>query len=102
VIRKPTKIHSRARARRALEAKRKGRHSGYGTWAHPKFWIPLMYNRLLFGIIIHNKLCTPVFYIAAVKYVAYVQHDAYMNYFKNIYHFIHPRLSAEDRSSQIC
>lgn len=30
VIRKPTKIHSRARARRALEAKRKGRHSGYG------------------------------------------------------------------------
>ncbi|RWV88654.1 hypothetical protein GW17_00049239 [Ensete ventricosum] len=31
VIRKPTKIHSRSRARRALEAKRKGRHSGYGT-----------------------------------------------------------------------
>ncbi|MCO5568728.1 hypothetical protein L7F22_022427 [Adiantum nelumboides] len=30
VIRKPTKIHSRARAKRALEAKRKGRHSGYG------------------------------------------------------------------------
>ncbi|OIC53286.1 50S ribosomal protein L19, partial [Acinetobacter baumannii] len=30
VIRKPMKIHSRARARRALEAKRKGRHSGYG------------------------------------------------------------------------
>jgi hypothetical protein len=30
VIRKPTKIHSRARARRSLEAKRKGRHSGYG------------------------------------------------------------------------
>ncbi|KAI5064061.1 hypothetical protein GOP47_0020731 [Adiantum capillus-veneris] len=30
VIRKLTKIHSRARAKRALEAKRKGRHSGYG------------------------------------------------------------------------
>jgi ribosomal protein L19E len=30
VIRKPQKIHSRARARRALEAKRKGRHTGYG------------------------------------------------------------------------
>lgn len=30
VIKKPTKIHSRSRARRALEAKRKGRHSGYG------------------------------------------------------------------------
>ncbi|KAG6488443.1 hypothetical protein ZIOFF_049686 [Zingiber officinale] len=30
IIRKPTKIHSRSRARRALEAKRKGRHSGYG------------------------------------------------------------------------
>jgi large subunit ribosomal protein L19e len=30
VIRKPQKIHSRARARRSLEAKRKGRHSGYG------------------------------------------------------------------------
>ncbi|KAI5055649.1 hypothetical protein GOP47_0029170, partial [Adiantum capillus-veneris] len=29
VIRKPTKIHSRARAKHALEAKRKGRHSGY-------------------------------------------------------------------------
>ncbi|MQL88681.1 hypothetical protein Taro_021242 [Colocasia esculenta] len=30
IIKKPTKIHSRSRARRALEAKRKGRHSGYG------------------------------------------------------------------------
>ncbi|KAH7433804.1 hypothetical protein KP509_07G087100 [Ceratopteris richardii] len=30
VIKKPTKIHSRARAKRALEAKRKGRHTGYG------------------------------------------------------------------------
>lgn len=30
IIRKPTKIHSRARARRMKEAKRKGRHSGYG------------------------------------------------------------------------
>eukprot|EP00897_Mesotaenium_endlicherianum_P008478 jgi/Mesen1/7659/ME000400S06860 len=30
VIRKPTKIHSRDRARRALEAKRKGRHTGPG------------------------------------------------------------------------
>ncbi|CAL9148986.1 unnamed protein product [Musa hybrid cultivar] len=29
-VRKPTKTHSRSRARRALEAKRKGRHSGYG------------------------------------------------------------------------
>ncbi|KAK9845505.1 hypothetical protein WJX81_008097 [Elliptochloris bilobata] len=30
VIRKPQKIHSRARARTAAEAKAKGRHSGYG------------------------------------------------------------------------
>eukprot|EP00899_Mesostigma_viride_P010976 jgi/Mesvir1/19880/Mv25388-RA.1 len=30
VIRKPQKIHSRARTRRNLEAKRKGRHTGYG------------------------------------------------------------------------
>eukprot|EP00195_Chlamydomonas_chlamydogama_P006962 CAMPEP_0202890770 /NCGR_PEP_ID=MMETSP1392-20130828/1075_1 /ASSEMBLY_ACC=CAM_ASM_000868 /TAXON_ID=225041 /ORGANISM="Chlamydomonas chlamydogama, Strain SAG 11-48b" /LENGTH=200 /DNA_ID=CAMNT_0049574405 /DNA_START=65 /DNA_END=667 /DNA_ORIENTATION=- len=30
VIRKPTKIHSRARARRSAEAKAKGRHTGYG------------------------------------------------------------------------
>ncbi|KAF6161676.1 hypothetical protein GIB67_033169 [Kingdonia uniflora] len=30
VIRKPTKIHSRSRARRMAEAKRKGRHAGYG------------------------------------------------------------------------
>ncbi|KAJ0978553.1 hypothetical protein J5N97_014027 [Dioscorea zingiberensis] len=30
IIRKPMKIHSRSRARRALEAKQKGRHSGYG------------------------------------------------------------------------
>ncbi|KAG8362879.1 hypothetical protein BUALT_BualtUnG0028700 [Buddleja alternifolia] len=29
IIRKPTKIHSRSRARRMKEAKRKGRHSGY-------------------------------------------------------------------------
>ncbi|KVI12481.1 Ribosomal protein L19/L19e [Cynara cardunculus var. scolymus] len=31
IIRKPTKIHSRSRARRMKEAKRKGRHSGYGS-----------------------------------------------------------------------
>ncbi|PIA61279.1 hypothetical protein AQUCO_00300664v1 [Aquilegia coerulea] len=30
IIRKPANIHSRARARRMKEAKRKGRHSGYG------------------------------------------------------------------------
>eukprot|EP00877_Chromochloris_zofingiensis_P006873 jgi/Chrzof1/2439/Cz11g15180.t1 len=30
VIRKPQKIHSRARARRQAEAKAKGRHTGYG------------------------------------------------------------------------
>lgn len=32
IIRKPTKIHSRSRARRMKEAKRKGRHSGYGIF----------------------------------------------------------------------
>ncbi|KAH0464994.1 hypothetical protein IEQ34_005097 [Dendrobium chrysotoxum] len=36
IIKKPMKIHSRSRARRMAEAKRKGRHSGYGkrkgTW----------------------------------------------------------------------
>ncbi|KAI5066802.1 hypothetical protein GOP47_0017330 [Adiantum capillus-veneris] len=31
LIRKPTRIHSRAREKRALEAKRKGRHSGYAA-----------------------------------------------------------------------
>ena len=31
IIRKPTKIHSRSRARRMKIAKMKGRHSGYGT-----------------------------------------------------------------------
>jgi large subunit ribosomal protein L19e len=30
IIRKPQKIHSRSRARRAAEAKSKGRHTGYG------------------------------------------------------------------------
>lgn len=34
IIRKPTKIHSRSRARRMKEAKRKGRHSGYGIFSH--------------------------------------------------------------------
>lgn len=33
IIRKPTKIHSRSRARRMKEAKRKGRHSGYGIYS---------------------------------------------------------------------
>ena len=31
VIKKPTKIHSRARARLSAEAKAKGRHTGYGA-----------------------------------------------------------------------
>jgi ribosomal protein L19E len=33
IIKKPQKIHSRSRARRAHEAKQKGRHSGYGNTA---------------------------------------------------------------------
>jgi ribosomal protein L19E len=32
IIKKPQKIHSRSRARRAHEAKQKGRHSGYGMF----------------------------------------------------------------------
>jgi Ribosomal protein L19e len=32
IIKKPNKIHSRSRARRAHEAKQKGRHSGYGNF----------------------------------------------------------------------
>jgi large subunit ribosomal protein L19e len=35
IIRKPQKIHSRSRARRAHEAKQKGRHSGYGMLTLP-------------------------------------------------------------------
>lgn len=35
VIRKPQKIHSRARARTAAEAKAKGRHTGYGASCSP-------------------------------------------------------------------
>ncbi|TYI12390.1 hypothetical protein ES332_A09G273900v1 [Gossypium tomentosum] len=34
IIRKPTKIHSRSRARRMKDAKRKGRHSGYVCCIH--------------------------------------------------------------------
>ncbi|XP_022849823.1 60S ribosomal protein L19-2-like [Olea europaea var. sylvestris] len=30
IIKKPIKLHSRSRARQAMEEKRKGRHSGYG------------------------------------------------------------------------
>ena len=37
VIKKPQKIHSRARARAAAEAKSKGRHTGYGALANPFF-----------------------------------------------------------------
>jgi len=36
VIRKPQKIHSRARARAAQEAKSKGRHTGYGMHCFKK------------------------------------------------------------------
>lgn len=36
IIKKPMKIHSRSRARRAHEAKQKGRHSGYGTFHAPE------------------------------------------------------------------
>ncbi len=36
VIRKPQKIHSRARARAAQEAKSKGRHTGYGMLCFKK------------------------------------------------------------------
>lgn len=41
IIRKPTKIHSGSRARRMKEAKRKGRHSGYGMndlSLEPRIW----------------------------------------------------------------
>lgn len=46
IIRKPTKIHSRSRARRMKEAKRKGRHSGYGM-----IYFPILY---LVGLIVEN------------------------------------------------
>lgn len=38
IIKKPMKIHSRSRARRAHEAKQKGRHSGYGMFHSPECW----------------------------------------------------------------
>ena len=38
VIRKPQKIHSRARARLSAEAKAKGRHSGYGACCQQQPW----------------------------------------------------------------
>ncbi len=41
VIRKPQKIHSRARARAAQEAKSKGRHTGYGTQDTQEYARPL-------------------------------------------------------------
>lgn len=39
IIRKPTKIHSRSRARRMKEAKRKGRHSGYGIFLCAQYMV---------------------------------------------------------------
>lgn len=42
IIKKPQKIHSRSRARRAHEAKQKGRHSGYGALGPFKFAVILV------------------------------------------------------------
>ena len=51
IIRKPQKIHSRSRARRAHEAKQKGRHSGYGIlllhWFSHFMFLVHMYLMLL-------------------------------------------------------
>lgn len=40
MIRKPQKIHSRARARDAAEAKSKGRHMGYGARCRKQAVLP--------------------------------------------------------------
>ncbi|XP_056689384.1 uncharacterized protein [Spinacia oleracea] len=37
IIKKPSNIHSRSRARRMNEAKRNGRHSGYGVGKHDEY-----------------------------------------------------------------
>lgn len=53
VIKKPTKIHSRARARRAAEAKAKGRHTGYGMLTFPLESPLFVLLQILFNYIIY-------------------------------------------------
>ncbi|XP_051213705.1 large ribosomal subunit protein eL19y isoform X1 [Lolium perenne] len=50
IIRKPQKIHSRSRARRAHEAKQKGRHSGYGMQVQTSF---TLYHCITFELYIY-------------------------------------------------
>lgn len=49
IIRKPTKIHSRSRARALNEAKRKGRHSGYGKRPNELFLLEIPFDYCWFS-----------------------------------------------------
>ncbi|KAJ0113408.1 hypothetical protein Patl1_00955 [Pistacia atlantica] len=86
IIRKPTKIHSRSRARRMKEAKRKGRHSGYGiflSFIRYGTYRNLVLRKLNVGLIM--RLLRK--YREAKKIDKHMYHDMYMkvkgNVFKN-------------------